>query len=276
MPQMLVYFSKVTYKPQRTLFQSNFDIDVQEVLSPGKIITRYGRPWRLSKPKTHDGYLVGKFGFMLSGPETRVDYDEQIQGFTEQTVDSRQSTFVFWVIDLLKQVLAFEVKPPDIKYQSFKGAFEGILAERPDIGLTLEGFVQTSKFIAWVKSMERVISFKASLRAPNPDYSKHPKFIQQLLEDTNADRARLELTKLKDSTDSLETKKTIKDVVEYGEVGYSSIVARGLQKEKVKVFDSRKRIPSERLDISKGADDDSKWNHIIKAIRNFIKWTAPL
>lgn len=276
MPQMLVYFSKVTYKPQRTLFQSNFDIDVQEVLSPGKIITRYGRPWRLSKPKTHDGYLVGKFGFMLSGPETRVDYDEQIQGFIEQTVDSRQSTFVFWVIDLLKQVLAFEVKPPDIKYQSFKGAFEGILAERPDIGLTLEGFVQTSKFIAWVKSMERVISFKASLRAPNPDYSKHPKFIQQLLEDTNADRARLELTKLKDSTDSLETKKTIKDVVEYGEVGYSSIVARGLQKEKVKVFDSRKRIPSERLDISKGADDDSKWNHIIKAIRNFIKWTAPL
>ena len=116
MLQMLVYFSKVKYRPQRTLFQRSFDIDAQEVISSDKIITRYGRPWRLSKPKIHNGYLVGKFGFMLSGPETRVDYDEQIQDFIEQTVDSRQSTFVFWAIDLLKQVLAFEVKPPDIKY----------------------------------------------------------------------------------------------------------------------------------------------------------------
>lgn len=271
MPQMLVYFSKVTYKPQRTLFQRSFDIDAQEVISPDKIITRYGRPWRLSKPKIHNGYLVGKFGFMSSGPEIRADYDEQIQDFIEQAVDSRQSIFVFWAIDLLKQVLAFEAKPPDIKYQSFKGAFEGILAERPDIGLTVEDFVQTSKFIAWVKSMERVISFKANLRAPNPDFSKHPKIIQEILGDTNADRARLELTKLKDSTDSLDTEKTIKDIVKYGEDGYSSIVTRGLKKEKVKVFDSRKRIPVERMDIPKGIDDDSKWNHIIKAIRNFVR-----
>ena len=265
MPRMLVYFSKVTYKPQRTLFQRSFEIDVQKVISPEKIVTRYGRPWRFSKPKIHNGYLVGKLGFMLSGTEKKVDYDEQIQDFIEQTVDSKQSSFVFWVIDLSKQVLAFEAKPPDIMYQSFKGAFEYFLRECPDIGLTVEDFVQTSKFVAWVKNMERVISFKANLRAPNPDFSKHPKIIQEILGDTNADRARLELTKLKDSTDSLDTEKTIKDVVKYGESGYSSIVARGKKGEQLKIFDSSKRVPLERMDIPKGIADDAKWELIIDA-----------
>ncbi len=210
MPQMLVYFSRVTHKPQRTLFQRSFDIDLQEVISPDKSITRYGRPWRFSKPKIHSGCLVGKLGFLSSATETRGDYDEEIKDFIEQTVDSKQSIFVFWAIELSKQALAFEAKPPDIMYQSFKGAFEYFLRERPDIGLTVEDFVQTSKFVAWVKSVERVISFKASLLAPNPDFSKHPKIIQEILGDSNADRARLELTKLKDSTDSLNTEKNDK------------------------------------------------------------------
>ncbi|OGO06890.1 MAG: hypothetical protein A2Y92_01810 [Chloroflexi bacterium RBG_13_57_8] len=273
MPQMLVYFSKVTHKPQRTLFQRSFDIDVQEAISPDKSISRYGRPWRFSKPKIHHGYLVGKLGFVSPGTETRADYDEQIKDFIEQTVDSKQSMFVFWAIDLSEQVLAFEAKPPDIMYQSFKGAFEGFLAERPDIGLTVEDFVQTSKFVAWVKNVERVISFKANLRAPNPNFSKHPKIIQEILGDTNADRARLELVKLKDSTDGLNTETTIKDVVKYGEDGYSSIVARGEKGERLKIFDSRKRVPLERVDIPKGIADDAKWNLIIDAVRKFINET---
>ena len=93
--------------------------------------------------------------------------------------------------------MAFEAKPPDIKYQSFKGAFEGILNERSDIGLILEGIAATSQFVEWVeKTVDRVTKFTANLRTPNPDFSKHPKIIRELLEDTNADRARLELSKL--------------------------------------------------------------------------------
>lgn len=269
MPQMLVYFAKVTHKPQRTLFQRSFDIDIQEVISPDRTITRYGRTWRFSKPKIHNGYLVGKLGFMLLGIEIKAVYDEEILDFIEQTVDAELSNFVFWAIDLSKQVLAFETKPPDIKYQSFKGAFEGFLAERPDIGLTVEDFVQTSRFVAWVESVERVINFKAGLRTPNPDFSKHGKIIQAILGDTNADRATLELTKLKESTDSLDTEKTINDIVKYGEDGYSSIVARGKKGEQQKVFDSRKSTPSERMDISKGITDDDKWKLIIDALRKF-------
>ncbi len=271
MPQMLVYFSIITHKPQRTLFQRSFDIDIQDVISPDESVLRYGRTWRFSRPKTHNGCLVGKLGFTSSGTERRADYDEQIKDFIEHTVDAKQSTFVFWAIDLSKQVLAFETKPPDIKYQSFKGALEGFLEKRSDIGLTVEDIVETSKFVAWVKNVERVISFTANLRTPNPDFSKHPKFIQEILGDTNADRARLELLKLSDSTDSLNTEKTIKDVVKYGEEGYSSIVARGEKGEQLKVYDSRKRVPLERMSIPQEISDDSKWNLIIKALRKFVK-----
>ena len=271
MPQMLVYFSMITYKPQRTLFQRSFDIDIQEVINPDTIVTRYGRTWRFSKPKIKDGFLVGKLGFTASGTEKIADYNEEIKDFIVQTVDSRQATFVFWVTDLSKRILAFETKPPDIKYQSFRGAFEGILNERSDIGLTLEGIAEISQFVEWVGSVDRVTKFTANLRTPNPDFSKHAKIIRELLEDTNADRARLELVKLKESTDSLDTEKTIKDIVEYQEEGYSSIIARGEKEKQLKIFDSRKKLPMEQIDVPEVIDDDSKWNLIIKVLRNFVK-----
>ncbi len=271
MPQMLVYLSIITYKPQRTLFQRSFDTDIQEVINPDAKVSRYNRTWRFSKPKIRNGFLVGKMGFTSSGTERRADYDEQTKDFIELYVDAKLSTFVLWAMDLSSQILAFEAKPPDIKYQSFKGAFEGFLDERSDIGLTVEDIVETSKFVEWVKNLDRVTKFTANLRTPNPDFSKHPKFIQELLEDTNADRARLELVKLQESTDSLDTEKTIREIVKYGEDGYSSIVARGEKSKRLQIFDSRKRVPMERVDIPEGIDDDAKWKSIIKAIGNFVR-----
>ena len=122
MPQILVYFSVITYKPQRTLFQSSFDIDIQQVINPDNKIYRYGRTWRFSKPKIHEGFLVGKLGFISSGIEKRTDYDELAKDFIEHTIDSKLSTFVFWAVDLSQQILAFETKPPDIKTTLEKGS----------------------------------------------------------------------------------------------------------------------------------------------------------
>jgi len=136
----------------------------------------------------------------------------------------------------------------------------------------LEGIAETSQFVEWVeKTVDRVTKFTAYLRTPNPDFSKHPKFISELLGDTNADRARLDLTKLKESTDSLDTNKTIKQIVKYQEDGYSSIIARGEKGKRLKIFDSRKKVPMERMDVPEGLDDDAKWNFIIEALRNFAK-----
>ena len=272
MPQMLVYFCKVTYKLQRTIFQQSYEIDIQEVIHPKNIINRYERDWRFSKPKIKGEYLMGKFGFVQEGKETKGDYDEEKQDFIQRTIDSRQTTWVLYVIDFRSHILAFEAKPPLIYYQSFKGAFEKNLdTNYPQLNFMVEGFVQTSRFVAWVKEeVDKVTSFTANLRARNPNYSRDPLFIQELMGKTNADRARLELSKLKDSTDSLNTDTAINDVVKYGEEGYSSIVARGKKGEQVKIFDSSKRTPSQRIEVPKDINDESKWKTIKDALRKFI------
>jgi hypothetical protein len=242
------------------------------VINPKNIINRYERDWRFSKPKIEGGYFMGKFGFVQEGKETKGDYDEEKQDFIQHTIDSRQTTWVLYVIDFRSHVLAFEAKPPLIYYQSFKGAFEKNLdTNYPQLNFMMEDFVQTSKFVAWVKDeVDKVTSFKANLHARNPNYSRDPVFIQKLMGETNADRATLELSKLKDSTDSLNTDTVINDVVTYGEEGYSSIVARGKKGEQVKIFDSSKRTPSQRIEVPKDINDESKWKTIINALRKFI------
>lgn len=272
MPQMLVYFCKVTYKIQRTMFQQSYEIDIQKAINPENIINRYERNWRFSKPKIKDGYLTGKFGFIQEGKEMIGDYDEEKQDFIQRTIDAKQTTWVLYAIDFGSHILAFEAKPPLIYYQSFKGAFEKNLdTNYPQLNFMVEDFVQTSRFLAWAKEeVDKVISFKASLRARNPDYSRDPKFIQRLMGDTNADRARLELSKLKDSPDSLNTDTVINDVVEYGEEGYSSILARGKKGEQVKIFDSSKSTPSQRIEVAKDINDESKWKTIINVLKTFI------
>lgn len=272
MLQMLVYFCKVTYKLQRTLFQQSYEIDIKKVINPKNIINRYERDWRFSKPKIKDGYLMGKFGFVQQGKETKGDYDEEKQDFIQRTIDSKQTTWVLYVIDFTNHVLAFEAKPPLIYYQSFKGAFgKNLDTNYPQLNFMVEDFVQTSRFVAWVKEeVDKVTNFKANLRARNPNYSRDPLFIQELMGKTNADRARLELSKLKDSTDSLNTDTAINDVVKYGEEGYSSIVARGKKGEQVKIFDSSKRTPSQHIEVPKDINDESKWKTIKDALRKFI------
>jgi len=80
MPQILVYFSKIAYKPQRTLDQAlsqySFEKAMQEVINPDKPVSRYGRTWRFSLPKKHNGFLVGKLGSISAGTEKRTDYDD--------------------------------------------------------------------------------------------------------------------------------------------------------------------------------------------------------
>lgn len=279
MPQLIVNFCKIAFKPQRTMEQvlSHYDFEkaILTVIDPNvKMPPRYGRTWRFSQPKIRDGFLIGKFGFVTTGIAQQGDYDEKLKDFVLRTFDSRQPTYSLWAIDLSYQILAFEVKPPDIKYQSFVGNFEEFLNERPDINLTIEKVVETAKFIEWVGNVDRVTKFTATLRPPNPDYSEHPDdLIRRLLEEPNADQAKVEFTKQKGSTDSLNTEsgKTIQNLVEYGKVGYSTVVARGLKKDRIRIYDSRKRIPVETEDIPKSIDDDSKLNRIINAIRKFVR-----
>jgi hypothetical protein len=92
-----------------------------------------------------------------------------------------------------------------------------------------------------------------------------------LLEDTNADSAKVELSKEKGSDQSLNTQKTIRKFVEYGEEGYSTIVAIGLKDGRSKKFDSKNKMPVERVDISIPISVEKIWDYIIEELKKYKK-----
>ncbi|MFZ7134504.1 MAG: hypothetical protein ACOWWR_19335 [Eubacteriales bacterium] len=268
MPQLTVCFCKLARTVQATLFQSDFMTDIQKIINPDeKTVERYGRAWRFSKPKILDGYMYGELGYIAMGTEIKPFYDEEKQEFLQQTSNASLTNYVLWVLDLKYQTLAFEIKPPDIKYQSFKGAFECFLYKHLELGLRIEDFLEKSKFRAWADEVGRITSFRATLRLPNPNWSIVPKSIQDLIKDTNADKGKIELTKDKDSNDSLNTAETvIEDAVTYAEYGYSDILARGEKGKKPAMFDSRRYSPTDQVDIVKGITENEKQ----KAIKNML------
>lgn len=270
MPQLMVCYFHVAREPQSTLFQRDFKTDIQEVINPEeKTVERYGRPWRFSQPKTSNDYLSGKLGYIASGTETKPFYDEEHHDFVQQTVDTPLTNFVLWTLDLSKQILAFEIKPPDIKYQSFRGAFNGFIMKRSELGFEIEDFLETSTFLAWANEVKRVTLFKAKLRLPNPNWSKVPTSIQDFIRKTEADRGTIELIKDRDSADSLNTKDTIiEDAVTYAEYGYSDIYARGEKGERT--FDSRRDSPSDQTDVDKEITETEKEKIIKDMLEKFI------
>jgi len=272
MPQMMVCYSKLARRPQGMLWPSDFKADIQKVIDPEeRSVKRYGRPWRFSQPKISDEYIFGKLGFIASGVETKPFYDEKKLDFIQQTIDTPLTNFALFAIDLSNHILAFEIKPPDIKYQSFRGAFEKFLSLHPSLNLEIEDFVEREKFIAWVDDVERITLFKATLRIPNPHWAGHPKWIQDFLRNTGADKGKIELDKSKDSTGSLKTKQTIiEDAVKYGEDGYSDIFARGEKGQRPVIFDSRKSSPSDEVVVAKDITDESKLKHITDLLNKFI------
>ena len=271
MPQTVIFFNKIAYKPIKPMMQRGFDSDIREVLNPDLPIIRYGRTWRLSRPAEHGrNYLVGKLGFEASESKRQTYYDDKAKDFIEKSVSSRQGHYVQWAIDLSNHIMAFETKIPDIKYQSFKGAFCGLLDKYPDIGLTVEDIMESSKFYEWAKRIDKLTKFSANLRAPNPDFESRPKFILAILQDTNADHAKIELSKDKGSKDSLDINKTIPDLVKYGEDGYSTINARGLLKNgQSKIFDSKQGMPADRIDLPMTAKVEDVFDFIIEALKRF-------
>jgi hypothetical protein len=271
--RLLICFGKVAYKPQATLFQAvhEFAEALQGAVNPETAVSRYGRIWRVSQPVHRDRFFLGKLGFMSSGTETIPYYDEKRKDFIEQAVSAKRGHYVQWAIDLSTQIIAFETKPPDIKYQSFIGAFVGLLNERADIGLTMERIVESDRFFEWAKQIDRLTRFTAKLRTPNPNFARRPRIVRELLEDTNGDSAKVEISKSKESSEALKTEKTIRDLVKYGEEGYSTVIAHGFKDGSPKVFDSKRKIPLERIEISLPISVEKIWDQIIRALTKFRK-----
>lgn len=276
MPETSIFFARVVYTAQIGLMRRGYEEDIRVALTPNGPVTRYSRNWRLSQPALledkvlADRFLVGKFGFESSGQERRSYWDNEKKDFIESPSNVKQSYYSQWALDMTEHVIAFESNPPLIYYHSFFGAFKDLLNLHPEVGLTIENILESSEFFQWVGTVERLTKFTAKLRAPNPDYAGRTETILKILRDTNADHAKVEVSKDKDSQESLDTDKTIRDLVEYGKDGYSEVVARGLTRQgQPRMFDSKQRMPIHRAELPTAATVPTIWQSLIDALKRF-------
>ena len=131
--------------------------------------------------------LAGKLGFERVGQSEAAIYNETRQDFISLEERSQKGAFVHYIVHHDSQYMVVEIKPPDIKPESIRGALRGLVRENPyghrfDVDFVSNG----EAFTDWLSSVSQVSTFKVSVRRPNPDYSGRPREIRELLEQSNA------------------------------------------------------------------------------------------
>lgn len=267
MPTIALVAAKVARKPEvGALFHEAFEHDIQLAIDPNLTVTRYDRTWRFSRAKRWESHLVGKLGFIHEEQSTEGYYDEAEEDFVERPFAAHRSHYSQWVIDLRSQIIVFEIKPPEIKIGTFLNNFKALLDKRPEFGFTVELVELPERFYEWARTVERITTFKAELRAPNPSYESRLEAIQQFVGETHAERATVEVRTSKQSERSLEVEQSILgEIVEYQRYGYAAVRAEGYSDGAKSVYDSEHHIQVERLPIEDHASQESVWDAIIRA-----------
>jgi hypothetical protein len=183
-----VYFAKITRGPQTGAFDRSFADDIFEVLDPRHHATRYGRRWRVSRPRLEDGFVVGKDGFVRTSPTPETRYDEELEDFVTDEAMANEGSFSMFAIDTATEIMAFEERLPAIRRQSFLGAFKGLL-NHADFRASVTVLPDPTEFGEFVRSVDRLQRIRAVVFAPNPQYKQGAKNFEEIIDSANAQRA---------------------------------------------------------------------------------------
>ena len=247
-----------------------FDQDIRTALDPQITVERYGRSWRLSRPRTIEDQplLWGKLGYHGASSGSDVEYDEESEDFV--TVSGRQhGQFSYYVLDLEDRYLLFEERPPDIKRQSFSGALHAILHESmsPYI-FDVDPVVDPEDFIAWLRRTHRVTRFRATVRQPNPNWDGRPQNIRDLIEESNAARVAVEATAATDGPGLKIMESDLRPFVEHISEGNGVISSAGETEQGPTVFHSERKVRGTNLDIDISEPEESFVQRLFNILRS--------
>lgn len=245
MPKLRAALARVARKPGHpSLFERSFREDFPAAIDPDRQVERYSRRWRFSRPHLQGQFLMGRLGFIAKESDTQTLYDEARKDFVEQEVELGRGCFSHWFADLDSHLIVFELKPDKIEVQSFAGAFGGLLEGPTELAFTLELLQEARQFYEWADTVQRVTSFRAVLRAPNPGWgSRADEVYKDLIEQANADRVTVQLSKESDSQEGLVVSEgPIAGMVNFGETGYSVVRAQGIRDGDVSEYDSLRAV----------------------------------
>lgn len=218
---------------QGKLFAINIRNELLRALDPALKVERYRRVWRISKLEDKGGYLCGKLGFFKSKLTEEMYYDEKIADFVTLERDSREGALSCFVLytpnkEHREAILAFEEHPPDIRRQSFIGAFSNFLlkARSP---YEVQSARHEIKFVTWLAEMERIIEFSGTFRKPNPRWHPRTQQVQDIIEQTNANRMKIVAKADKNSEGLMVGESILGGIVEHTQEGrYGVFKAKGI------------------------------------------------
>jgi hypothetical protein len=190
-----VYFAKISRDP--TLWNHSFVEDMNYALlsdDRAEGVTRYGKTWHVSQPEQlDDGFLAAKLGFVRTTSRNATTWDAERRDFVITEGMATEGSFAVFVIDLEREIIAFEIRPPDITLTGFLGAFRKLLATA-GVRARVELLPDPREWRQFVSSVERVVRVTAVIHDPNPRWRPGAENLRAIVEGADAERGTVTAT----------------------------------------------------------------------------------
>jgi hypothetical protein len=173
-------------------------------LVPGTMVERYDRLWRLGPPATEARKLHGKVGYQSAGNLNEIWDDERLD-----FVGVPQGQSTPYAIDLESMLIAFQVRGQQIKKNTFRGNFQGLLrqASNHDWIVRLEGVAQLP-WEEWLDHIDRLVKLDVTMNRPNPRYPGT--LLEDFFEGTKIAAGKLGLKAAEDGSIDIESSEFLK------------------------------------------------------------------
>ena len=268
MAERTIYFAKITRQPQRRLFDTDFHHDLLAALIPAQHVTRYHRDWRFSRPtEIGTDFITGKLGFVRRAPTAATTYDDAIQDFVTTQALADEGSFTMYAVDTNREVVAFEDRPPDIRRQSFVGAFRALLDEN-DFPAAVEPLTDPNDFDRWAASVDRVVRVRAVVHSPNPEWHAGAELVRRIVQESAAERAEVVAVARPDT--GLDARApwidgALQQVAEHGQGKVSATgVARGIKT----TWESWTRLRTSTIHENETTTPQQVWEWLLSKLRD--------
>lgn len=267
MAERTVYFAKIAREPR--LFDRSFAEDISEALDPRHTATRYGRTWRFSRPVSLEtGHIAGKLGFVRTSPAEETTYDEALEDFVTTVGVASEGSFSMFVIDPAREIIAFEERPPNIRLQSFLGAFRALLAEA-DFMASVDLLRDQSGFVEWASALDRLVRVRAVVHAPNPGWNEDAGAFRQVVEQANAERAEVVAVAPDDGTLDPDARWIHGALGQIAEQAHGKLTAAGYSGEVRLRWESGTRLRTTVIRDEDAGTPEGVWGWIVRKLREF-------
>lgn len=178
--------------------------------------------------------FTGRIGFERSRGRTEL-WDEVEQDFLTEVL--REGATSPFALNARSMIVAFQLRSsPQIKRQSFTGAFQALLREgSQQDGWEVTPLTKETTLDDFVARVEVLTQFKIRLLRPNPDF-KHRERVERLIEGTRAQL--LDIAAQNDEGVELDDP-TVQEAIAHVDDGYGHYIAKGTERGSTVAFDSR-------------------------------------